>query len=256
MRSPGTLRTNFHGPLPIGFLRNSSSPTFSMYFFGMIAPSGATARLSIAGRPICGPLVWILTVRSSATSISLMIRFSVAFGRGQRFRAHLAFEAELRRPPRSACRRCGISGPGRRWKVQVSPSSDSSHFSATPGPTPPFFVSNPTSEFVHRGLIDGVAGPAFEDRIQRLRRERVDREDQRSLLFRDLGLASAARAGCHREAASSAAPAQRLKVLRLGMTASRPVLVYCIKHRPAAGGTCPEHKQAVKAGIRVHSDSL
>ena len=35
---------------------------------------------------------------------------------------------------------------GRRWKVQVSPSSDSSHFSATPGPTPPFCVSNPTSE--------------------------------------------------------------------------------------------------------------
>ena len=30
MRSPGTLRTNFQGPLPIGFLRNSSSPTFSI----------------------------------------------------------------------------------------------------------------------------------------------------------------------------------------------------------------------------------
>jgi len=30
MRSPGTLRTNFQGPLPIGFLRNSSSPTRSI----------------------------------------------------------------------------------------------------------------------------------------------------------------------------------------------------------------------------------
>ena len=30
MRSPATLRTNFQGPLPTGFLRNSSSPTFSI----------------------------------------------------------------------------------------------------------------------------------------------------------------------------------------------------------------------------------
>ena len=36
--------------------------------------------------------------------------------------------------------------PLRRWKVQLLPSGERSHFSATPGPIPPFSKSKPTSE--------------------------------------------------------------------------------------------------------------
>ncbi len=48
---------------------------------------------------------------------------------------------------------CAVSGsplwnfwPGRRWNVQVDPSSASSQLCATPGPMPPFCKSNPTRE--------------------------------------------------------------------------------------------------------------
>ena len=35
MRSPGTVRTNFQGPLPTGLSRKPLAPTASMYFFGI-----------------------------------------------------------------------------------------------------------------------------------------------------------------------------------------------------------------------------
>ena len=57
MRSPGTLRTNFHGPLPIGFSRNPLAPTVSMYFFGMTEPSMKTARERLAANCGMTPLV-------------------------------------------------------------------------------------------------------------------------------------------------------------------------------------------------------
>ena len=44
----------------------------------MMAPSGATARDRAAGRPICGPAVCTFTVRSSTTSMFLMMRRMLA----------------------------------------------------------------------------------------------------------------------------------------------------------------------------------
>ena len=62
MRSPGTLRTNFHGPLPIGFSRKPFVPTVSMYFFGITLPSMKTARERLAAKCGMTPLVWTRTV--------------------------------------------------------------------------------------------------------------------------------------------------------------------------------------------------
>ena len=44
----------------------------------MMAPSGATARDRLAGRPICGLAVFTFTVRSSTTSMLLMTRRMLA----------------------------------------------------------------------------------------------------------------------------------------------------------------------------------
>ncbi len=78
MRSPGTLRTNFHGPLPIGFSRNTLAPTVSMYFFGMTEPSMKTARERLAANCGMTPFVWTRKVRSSRTSIRSIARLSAA----------------------------------------------------------------------------------------------------------------------------------------------------------------------------------
>ena len=167
----------------------------------MIAPSVATARLSAAGNPICGVTVLTRSVRSSGTSMLLMMRFSVALAEasdcGDIWRSRLNLAS------------CAVTGsplwnlrPGRIWKVQPSPSSAISHFSATPGPTPPFSRSNPTSG-VHRRLIDRVAGPRFKDRVHRLRRQRLDGEDQRALLgFRRGSGPRESRNGCREEQSS------------------------------------------------------
>ena len=131
IRSPGTLRTNFQGPLPIGFLRNSSSPTRSIYPLGMMAPSGATARDSPAGRPICGLVVRTLTVNSSITSMLLIVRRMLAAADasepGPIWRSRLNLTS------------CAVSlsplwkvWPGRMKKVQVKPSGVISQRSATP----------------------------------------------------------------------------------------------------------------------------
>ena len=57
MRSPGTSRTNFHGPLPIGFSRKPLVPTASMYFFGITLPSMNTARERLAAK--CGMMPFV-----------------------------------------------------------------------------------------------------------------------------------------------------------------------------------------------------
>ena len=111
----------------------------------MIAPSGATARDRLAGRPICGLVVCTFTVRSSTTSMFLMVRFMLA--------AAAASEPGPIWRSRLNLTSCAVSlsplwkvWPGRMKKVQVRPSGVSSQRSATPGPTPPFLRSKPTSE--------------------------------------------------------------------------------------------------------------
>jgi hypothetical protein len=111
----------------------------------MIAPSVATARLSEDGSPICGLTISIRRVRSSTTSMLLMMRRSVALA--------VASDSSLIWRSRLNFASFAVTGSPlwnfsafRRWKVQTSPSSDSSHHSATPGPRPPFSTSNPTRE--------------------------------------------------------------------------------------------------------------
>ena len=147
-----------------------------------MAPSGATARDRLAGRPICG-LVVLHLHRQVVDHLDALDRAPHAGrGRGQRARAHLALEAELHvvRGELVAVVE-GLAGPEMK-KVQARPSGDSSQRSATPGPTPPFSRSKPTSESYIDRLVDGVARPAFEDRIERLGAERFDGEDERALL--------------------------------------------------------------------------
>ena len=100
----------------------------------MIVPSGATARLSDGGSPICGVFVTTRTVRSSTTSMLLIVRRSVAaadaseLGAICRCRLNFTSFAVSLSPLWNFC-------PGRRWKVQVRPSSSaSSQRSSDAGP--------------------------------------------------------------------------------------------------------------------------
>ena len=72
--------------------------------------------------------------------------------------------------------------PGRRWKVQARPSGDELPSFGDAGADAAFLEVEADQRVVHHRLVDGVARPAFEDRIERLGAERFDGEDQRALL--------------------------------------------------------------------------
>src|SRR5439155_13142440 len=112
MRSPGTLRTNFQGPLPTGLSRDPLAPTVSMYFFGMTEPSMKTARDRLATNCGMTPFVWTRTVRSSTTSIRSTARRRAAapdeIDSGDMTRSRLNFTS------------CAVSGSPlwKRWPLR------------------------------------------------------------------------------------------------------------------------------------------
>ena len=72
--------------------------------------------------------------------------------------------------------------PGRRKKVQVRPSGDELPAFGDAGTDAALLEVEADQRVVHHRLVDGVARPSFEDRIERLGAERFDGEDERALL--------------------------------------------------------------------------
>ena len=146
-----------------------------------MAPSGATARDSPAGRPICGLVVFTFTV-SVVDHLDALDRAPHARrGGGQRARAHLALEAELHVLGGELVavveRLAGpeIEGPRQAVGRELPAFGDA-------GADAAFFEVEADQRIVHHRLVDSVARPPFEDRIERLGAERFDGEDERALL--------------------------------------------------------------------------
>ena len=147
----------------------------------MMAPSGATARDSPAGRPICG-LVVLHPHRQLVDHLDALDRAPHAGrGGGERARAHLALEAELhvvRGELVAVVERLAgpqIEGPGQAVGRELPAFGDA-------GADAAFFEVEADQRVVHHRLVDRIARPAFEDRIERLGAERFDGEDERALL--------------------------------------------------------------------------
>src|SRR5882672_6377089 len=95
MRSPGTLRTNFHGPLPMGFLRNASTPNGLDVLLGHQLPF-LEHRPAQAFREIGLDLLGVDTYRAVVHHLNALDIPTQRRGlRRDRFWGHRALEAEL-----------------------------------------------------------------------------------------------------------------------------------------------------------------
>ena len=103
-------------------------------------------------------------------------------GSGERARPHLAFEAELDvvRGELVAVVKglagANEEGPGQAVGRELPAFGDA-------GPDPALLQVEPDQRVVHHRLVDGIARPALEDRIERLRAKRFDGEDKRAFLI-------------------------------------------------------------------------
>ena len=168
-----------------------------------MAPSGATARDSPAGMPICGLVVFTRTVSVVDHLDALDGAPHAGRGRGERARAHLALEAELHVLGRELVavveRLAGPQMEGPRHAVgrELPAFGDA-------GADAAFFEVEADQRIVHHRLVDRIARPAFEDRIERLGAQRFDGEDERALLV--LGKKRHRGGSDHRDGESDGSP--------------------------------------------------
>ena len=147
----------------------------------MMAPSGATARDRPAGRPICGLVVFTFTVSSSITSMLLIVRRMLAAAEasepGPIWRSRLNFTscAVSLSPLWKVWPGRMIEGPGQAVGRELPAFGDA-------GADAALLEVEADQRVVHHRLVDRVARPPFEDRIERLGAQRFDGEDERALL--------------------------------------------------------------------------
>ena len=147
----------------------------------MMAPSGATARDS-AGRQADLRAGGLHLHRQLVDHLDALDRAPHAGrGGGERVRAHLALEAELDVLGRELVAVVEglagpeMEGPGHAVGRELPAFGDA-------GADAAFCEVEADQRVVHDRLVDRVARPPFEDRIERLGAERFDGEDERALL--------------------------------------------------------------------------